>query len=106
VEPALLLALRDTPDLHGYGLADAVEALDRDERVDLGNLYRLLRGLEEEGFVTSTWRDDLPGRAKRTYRLTVAGEDLLATWAESLGGARATIDEFMRRYGRDDEGGA
>jgi poly-beta-hydroxybutyrate-responsive repressor len=100
VEPALLLVLRDT-EMHGYDLAASVEAMTDDERVDLGNLYRLLRALEEEGLVVSTWRDDLPGRAKRTYRLTDDGRRVLDAWAESLRGARSTIDDFLTRY---DEG--
>jgi poly-beta-hydroxybutyrate-responsive repressor len=97
VEPALLLVLRDT-EMHGYDLAAAVEAMTDDERVDLGNLYRLLRALEEEGLVTSTWRDDLPGRAKRTYRLTDDGRHVLDAWADSLRGTRSTIDGFLTRY--------
>jgi PadR family transcriptional regulator, regulatory protein PadR len=97
VEPALLLVLR-SGDAHGYGLADAVEELDPDDRVDLGNLYRLLRSLEEDGFVTSQWRDDLPGRSKRTYALTDEGRTLLDTWAEALRSAETNIGGFLRRY--------
>ena len=100
VEPALLLVLRDT-ETHGYDLAEAVEALDPDERVDLGNLYRLLRALEEEGIVTSQWRDDLPGRAKRTYRLTAEGRRVLDAWADALRNTEKTVRSFLRRY---DEG--
>src|SRR2546430_13416918 len=76
VEPALLLVLRDV-ETHGYDLAEAVEAMDPNERVDLGNLYRLLRVLEEEGIVTSVWRADLPAPAKRTSRLTEEGQRAL-----------------------------
>jgi DNA-binding PadR family transcriptional regulator len=97
VEPALLLALRDS-EAHGYGLAEAIEELDPDERVDLGNLYRLLRALEDEGFVASTWRDDRPGRSKRTYRLTDEGRALLDTWAGALRAAQERIGGFLRRH--------
>jgi poly-beta-hydroxybutyrate-responsive repressor len=97
VEPALLLVLRDV-ETHGYDLADAVEQLDPGERVDLGNLYRLLRALEEEGIVESTWRDDLPGRAKRTYRLTKEGRRVLDAWAEALRETQQTLKGFLRRY--------
>ena len=97
VEPALLLVLRDV-ETHGYDLADAVEQLDPDERVDLGNLYRLLRALEQEGIVESTWRDDLPGRAKRTYRLTKEGRRVLDAWAEALRDTQQTLKGFLRRY--------
>jgi len=97
VEPALLLSLRDGPT-HGYDLADELAELVPDDPVDLGNLYRLLRALEDEGLVTSEWRDDLPGRAKRTYELTDAGRALLDTWSEALGRAEETIAAFQRRY--------
>ena len=94
VEPALLLTLART-DMYGYELAAAMEEMDPDERIDLGNLYRLLRSLEEERFVTSQWRDDLPGRSKRTYRLTSDGKALLAAWVDALGDASTRIDRFL-----------
>ena len=94
VEPALLLVLAKT-DAHGYELAARIEELDPDDRVDLGNLYRLLRGLEAEGFVTSEWRDDLPGRSKRTYRLTAAGRALLDAWTDAIGDAGDRLDRFL-----------
>ena len=60
--------------------------------------YRLvLRGLEEEGLVTSEWRADLPGPAKRTYALTAEGRALLDAWLESLGALRAELDDFLTR---------
>jgi poly-beta-hydroxybutyrate-responsive repressor len=97
VEPALLLLLRDG-ETHGYDLAESLAELVPDERVDLGNLYRLLRSLEEEGLVTSRWRDDLPGRSKRTYELTDAGRDVLAAWADALGRLTDHLAAFERRY--------
>ena len=41
---------------------------------------------------------DLPGPAKRTYRLTEAGQGLLEQWAEALRGARDEISSFVDRY--------
>ncbi len=76
VEPALLLLLRDG-ETHGYDLAESLAEMVPDERFDLGNLYRLLRSLEEDGLVRSRWRDDLPGRVKRTYELTDDGRAVL-----------------------------
>jgi PadR family transcriptional regulator PadR len=100
VEPALLLLLREG-ETHGYELAEALGELAPDDEVDLGNLYRLLRSLEVEGLVVSRWRDDLPGRAKRTYALTDEGRALLTSWAGALDRAGATIASFLARYGRD-----
>ncbi len=98
VEPALLLALRDGP-AHGYDLADSATEFVAGQRIDLGNLYRLLRALEAEGVVESEWRDDLPGRARRVYRLTEAGGTLLDSWVDSLRDANERITAFLERYG-------
>jgi poly-beta-hydroxybutyrate-responsive repressor len=97
VEPSLLLLLSEGSN-HGYELAEQVESLLGEGRVDLGNLYRLLRSLEAEGLVRSTWSDDLPGPLKRTYELTDEGRALLDAWAESLRAGQQRIGTFLQRY--------
>src|ERR671938_1091661 len=97
VEPSLLLLLRERP-LHGYELLERIPELGVEGRVDIGNLYRLLRALEEEGLVRSEWSADLPGPAKRTYELTDEGRRLLDRWAEALRDAQRTIGGFLERY--------
>jgi PadR family transcriptional regulator, regulatory protein PadR len=97
VEPAVLLLLRSGP-LHGYELLERLPPLVGEERVDMGNLYRFLRALEEDGIVTSEWQDDVPGPAKRTYALTDAGQRLLDDWAAALRDARGRVDAFLTRY--------
>jgi len=97
VEPSLLLLLRERP-LHGYELLERIPELGVEGRVDIGNLYRLLRALEEEGLVSSEWSAELPGPAKRTYELTAEGRKLLDRWAEALGRAQETIGTFLERY--------
>jgi PadR family transcriptional regulator PadR len=89
--------LRDG-ETHGYDLADTLTELAPDDPVDLGNLYRLLRSLEAEGVVKSRWRDDLPGRIKRTYEITDEGRRLLDTWASALRTTEDTIAAFLRRH--------
>lgn len=97
VEPVLLLSLRDGPS-HGYDLAEKLAELTGAERVDYGNLYRLLRRLEHEGIVTSQWRDDVPGRSKRTYELTPDGTKLLEAWAMALEDTQTMISTFLKRF--------
>src|ERR671924_2209899 len=98
IEPTLLLLLRERP-MHGYELLERVpEVAGEDVRVDVGNLYRILRALEEEGIVRSEWSADLPGPAKRTYELTDAGRRLLDRWAEALEQAQDVISGFLDRY--------
>jgi PadR family transcriptional regulator PadR len=96
VEPAVLLLLREGAN-HGYQLLERLPEFG-DRRVDAGNLYRILRALEDEGMVTSQWNADLPGPAKRTYRLTAEGARLLEHWIEALRATRTVIDDFLKRY--------
>ena len=96
VEPALLLALERGPS-HGYELADQLAEI-ADARIDYGNLYRLLRSLEQEGIVTSRWNDDAPGRSKRTYELTDHGAALLAAWAAALRVNNERVAGFLEQY--------
>ena len=97
-EPAVLLLLRDRP-AHGYELLDQLGELLPGERVDMGNLYRVLRALEEDGLVSSQWDERSPGPAKRVYRLTEAGEAVLADWVAALRAAHERITGFLGRYG-------
>ena len=94
-EPALLLLLRERP-AHGYELLEALPDLVPGERVDMGNLYRALRSLEEERLVSSEWDG-----AKRIYDLTPEGRALLDEWAAALARAQDRISVFLTRYGKE-----
>jgi DNA-binding PadR family transcriptional regulator len=91
-EPALLLLLRERPT-HGYDLIERLPELTGESRVEMGNLYRLLRGLEEEGLVSSTWDD-----GKRTYAISERGSQLLDQWAEALRTSQTRTQTFLERY--------
>jgi PadR family transcriptional regulator len=97
-EPSVLLLLRDAPGAHGYELLDAIGAQFPGAQPDMGNLYRLLRSLEDEAFVRSEWDAETPGPARRRYWLTPEGERLLGAWATALGRVRDRIDDFLRRH--------
>jgi PadR family transcriptional regulator, regulatory protein PadR len=99
-EAALLALIAEGPT-HGYELLERLPELLGGERVDVGNLYRILRSLEEEGVVTSEWRADLPGPAKRTYALTDQGRELLTAWLGALGELRGELDGFLDRFSGD-----
>src|SRR3954468_3601223 len=98
IEPTLLLLLRERPR-HGYDLLENIPALvGQGADVDLGNLYRLLRGLEAEGLVSSHWDVAAPGPARRIYTLTPAGARLLEAWASALRSTGAVITTFLDRF--------
>jgi PadR family transcriptional regulator PadR len=100
-EPALLLLLRERP-AHGYDLLERLPELTGEQRVEMGNLYRLLRALEEEGLVVSEWDETSPGPAKRRYAITAQGRLLLEQWADALRNSQDRTGRFLERY---EEGG-
>jgi poly-beta-hydroxybutyrate-responsive repressor len=101
-EPALLLLLRERP-AHGYDLLERLPELTGEQRVEMGNLYRLLRALEEEGLVASEWDSSSPGPAKRRYALTTTGRRLLDQWVEALRHSQERTAGFLERYERGEE---
>ena len=96
-EPAVLLFLRDAP-AHGYELLEQLPQLMPGERIDMGNLYRILRSLEREGLLSSTWDDLSPGPTKRIYAITDSGRTVLDQWVGAFSKAQQQIEAFVRRY--------
>jgi PadR family transcriptional regulator, regulatory protein PadR len=96
-EPAVLLLLRDAP-AHGYELLEQLPQLMPGERIDMGNLYRILRSLEREELVSSTWDDLSPGPTKRIYAITDSGRTVLDQWVGAFSKAQQQIEAFVRRY--------
>jgi PadR family transcriptional regulator, regulatory protein PadR len=96
-EPALLLLLLERP-AHGYDLLERLPELTGEQRVEMGNLYRLLRALEEEGLVASEWDETSPGPAKRRYAITAQGRLLLEQWVDALRHSQDRTGRFLERY--------
>ena len=95
-QPRLLLELAKKP-AHGYEL---IERLGQEGSAspDPGNFYRMLRSLEEEGLVCSTWDTQNTGPARRVYELTDQGMEFLHAWAVSIHQTRQSLDRFMSEY--------
>jgi poly-beta-hydroxybutyrate-responsive repressor len=96
-EPAVLLVLRESPG-HGYELLEQLQTLMPGERIDMGNLYRILRSLERDGLVASTWDEQAPGPAKRIYVITASGERVLTQWVDAFTKIERQIEQFRKRY--------
>ena len=96
-EPAVLLVLRDNPG-HGYELLEQLQTLMPAERIDMGNLYRILRSIERDGLVDSTWDESAPGPAKRVYVITQSGRRVLGQWVEAFTKIERQIEQFRNRY--------
>tara|TARA_B100000029_G_scaffold473379_1_gene514691 strand:- start:32 stop:364 length:333 start_codon:yes stop_codon:yes gene_type:complete len=78
---AVLAQLRE--EHHGYRLKKALQAQGLD--IEQSTLYPLLRRLEQQGLLSSEWREE-DKRRKRFYRLSGTGSEvldaLLAEWRQ------------------------
>ncbi len=98
IQPCLLLALRRQPS-YGYDLLEKIiEFGFLDGPADPGMLYRHLRKLEEEGFVSSTWDTSGTGPARRYYKLTAEGEELLRDWIPFMEKNLRSLEKFLQVF--------
>ena len=95
-QPRLLLELAKKAS-HGYEL---IERLGQEGNAapDPGNFYRMLRSLEEEGLVCSTWDTQNNGPARRVYELTDQGMEFLHTWAATIVQTHQSLSRFLSDY--------
>jgi PadR family transcriptional regulator PadR len=99
LEPCLLLLLHCN-ESHGYELIEGLNPFGfKQNPVDLSTVYRMLRGLEEKGFVTSRWDTEGGGPARRMYQLTDEGDRYLAWWVDDLRETDRVLHYFLETYG-------
>jgi PadR family transcriptional regulator PadR len=95
-QPRLLLELAKKP-AHGYELIERL-GQESSPSPDPGNFYRMLRSLEEEGLVCSTWDTQNTGPARRVYELTDQGLEFLHAWAVTIQQTRQSLGRFVSEY--------
>ncbi|MCL6571372.1 MAG: helix-turn-helix transcriptional regulator [Bacillus sp. (in: Bacteria)] len=96
VLPFILLLLSKV-SLHGYELSQKLEAFGF-KTLDQGNLYRLLRQLEKDEFLSSEWDTTGSGPAKRRYSITKAGITYLEGSANQLESYQSLLEQFFKMY--------
>lgn len=95
LRPCLLLLLHEDPD-HGYNLVPRLKELGVPFD-DVGPVYHVLKRLEAEGLVVSSWEASA-GPARRVYAVTPAGQLALGIWSERLLGVGQVIARYSDRY--------
>jgi PadR family transcriptional regulator PadR len=74
----LILKALELGPMHGWGVADRIEALSRGVfQLQTGTLYPALHRLLRKGWVDAEWRTTDNARRARYYRLTPAGRSRL-----------------------------
>ena len=96
--PFLLLLILDRP-AHGYDLIERLPGLGAAD-VEPGHVYRVLRGLERDRSLTSTWETAGAGPARRRYELTAKGRADLETWIDRLVDLGGAIDACLAGWAR------
>ena len=94
----LVLQTLSVQPLHGYGIAQQIEALSEDAlRVEQGSLYPALERLQKKGWITSKWGESPTGRRARYYTLTAAGRRQLGNEITSFDAMLVAINRVLRR---------
>lgn len=97
MEPFVLAFLASGAS-HGYAIVGELAELGiTNGPVDVGQVYRTLRDLEQAGQVVSSWTTGT-GPARRDYDLTEAGHAALDEWAAVMKERSRLIAEFDARY--------
>ncbi len=84
--------------MYGYELLESLESMPHPGSPDTGGMYRLLRNMEDEGLLESSWNTSDSGPARRVYSITPDGEESLRGWIQSLQGTRDWLDQFLMDY--------
>jgi len=94
---AWLLVMLAEHNLHGYEITKELNE-KFDLTTDAGTVYRALRQLERDGYISSWWDPKEQGPARRFYALTDAGDAALRLWSEVLNQYRANLETFFVLY--------
>jgi len=94
----LVLQTLSVQPLHGYGIAQQIEALSEDAlRVEQGSLYPALERLQKKGWITSKWGESPTGRRARYYTISAAGRRQLGNEITSFDAMLVAINRVLRR---------
>ena len=98
MKASALLLISEAPS-HGYQLLARMSAVGP-TGFDLGALYRVLRAMEDDGLVASSWEESAVGPDRRVYRITGKGRQVLDAEAEVLSEVHQHMATFIRRFTR------
>jgi len=98
MQPSILMGLYLKPS-YGYELIQNIQKFGFVEgQAPPGMIYRHLRQMEEEGLVSSEWETEGAGPAKRIYKLTHDGKEMLAVWIDYIERQVRNLSELIRQY--------
>jgi len=100
LQPCFLLQLHSA-DSHGYDLLQGLQDfMTGAEDYDPSIIYRIMRDMERNGWVTSYEGAVSRGPKRRMYSLTEEGERQLVSWVDDLKKTRDEIDNLLNLYNK------
>jgi poly-beta-hydroxybutyrate-responsive repressor len=100
LQPCLLLLLKMKPS-YGYELLEDLRQFGFEDLPDPATTYKNLRIMEQENWVTSQWDTGGPGPARRIYKVTREGEDLIRSWAVAIRKTKESLNSFLSLFERE-----
>lgn len=84
--------------LHGWGIAKKIQVLSGEVlSVGQGSLYPALHRLEQQGWITATWKDSDLGRPAKLYALTKEGKNQLERELQSWKRLSSAVELLIAR---------
>ncbi len=98
IQPSILMILKEKTS-YGYELIQNIGQFEFVQgNAPPGMIYRHLREMEDLGLVVSEWKTDEGGPAKRIYRLTSEGDEVLSFWIDYLERQAKKMLAFIDNY--------
>ncbi len=98
LQPCILVQL-SRQDCHGYKLLKGLQDfVDDAENHDPSIIYRLMREMEDNGYVRSYEGEVSYGPQRKMYSITDDGKGMMKLWGEDLQRARNEIDRLLQHF--------
>lgn len=98
LQPCILVQLKKQ-DCHGYELLKGLQDFVDDAREhDPSIIYRLMRDMEDNDYVTSYEGEVSNGPPRKMYSITEEGKSILQRWVVDLQRTRSEIDRLLMHF--------
>lgn len=94
----ILLLLAKHGDLYGSAISNLMKEELPFCLVDGATIYRTMSALEKDGSVESYWETDTPGPAKKWYKITKKGMELLSDFEKDIEMRKKNFEFFLKEY--------
>jgi PadR family transcriptional regulator PadR len=102
LQPCILVQL-SIQDYHGYDLLKGLQDfVDDAENHDPSIVYRLMRDMEDNGYVRSYEGEVSYGPQRKMYSITEDGKAMMKRWVKDLQRTRGEIDKLLQHYAKNE----